>query len=261
MVRLAGSALFVGLHVLVFVFLLRHGSMAQNGSVRNALSELREQYMAYEQLSPLDTVADIAERIGSERRSITDRLILLLSDPRILSVDLDKELEGSIPFTRSNDRRLWHFMVPDRSGGTYRGGSGVMHWRMPDGQVFAQRLENTELHDRAFQEPMELSSTSDSYFTITSLRPCATCIRLDAVVVRLLEEGLGFEIIHSFEGRNGHVDRFEYYPSSRQFHYDHSLHPDDSLYGTGLDHVVRESGTYVHRDDQFLPILQCVHRE
>ena len=200
---------------------------------------------------------------------LQDRILLqcltLLNDPRSAAVDLMTHMEhGMLQVTGSADQRLWLLSLDRRTGGTFQERRTLAQLRFADGTVSAFALGDTTQEGYAncaistawFEEPVQLDDST--YFTVTSIIGCSTCIELCAVQLRIIDRSLAAEPFFSFSGRMGMASVFGIDEDRITFNYAYEQLPEDQL--NTVERLSKQSGSFRYEEGKFQETTHCESR-
>ncbi|MBL7982749.1 MAG: hypothetical protein JNL52_13185 [Flavobacteriales bacterium] len=203
-------------------------------AMRKTIKTLQTELARYDTLSPFSDEPGATDTIEALGTRIMERLRVLLSDPRSVIIDLEKEFRGRIGMTLSPDGRLAHFHLPENTGGTFRANYTLLYMRTK-GSVWAGQPNTLDAETEdgstldggtveivasgigSWDDIIQLDDST--YFTVERVTTCSTCCAYSAIGLRLKGTTVHILGVHDYEGRFFDVELFELDPATASFHY------------------------------------------
>ncbi len=209
----------------VFLLMLCAESFAQKKEkkkdhLQQQIENIHSLLNSYSQLSPFSEDERSFEQIDSTRQVIVEQLLRVLNDPAIVNYDLTPFLtENDLYVSYSSDGHIWFFSIDEKTGGSYRTSTTLIHYRPPSGKVHAEIFggEASEaIATSIYGEPMLVDSTQHKYVVCGGVMTCNTCVAQLALVLTMEKDSISHELITLYDGRSYDLEAFEYFPDQKE---------------------------------------------
>ncbi len=194
----------------------------------------------YKKLSPLSEAENKDQIIDSTGNEIIAELLKILNDKRILQYKIEMYIdENGLSISKSADNKIYFFSIDAKTGGSLRSNKTIIHYRLPSGEVKANRFggEASEaLAISAYDKVHLLDSVKHEYFVIGRVQTCNTCISSLAITIKLDSNAYKTDLIAQYEGRISNLVNLEYNPAAKEFLFEYyTADKDDALYASDND--------------------------
>jgi hypothetical protein len=190
-------------------------------------------------LNPFDeTIDSINDKISTVNEEIFLNLSGILTNPEILSVNIDSLLEHSfLEKVHSNDKRLWIFSWYENTGGSWKSNLNLIHYKTKLNKPKVDESDQGVFcsNGAGFNKIYKLNSKSRNlYLCMGSGISCNTCIYKIATVVELTKDSINFnypaftfqkkddnlpgsasQSCFTLEARLGNIEKFEFNPATQ----------------------------------------------
>ena len=218
----------------------------------------------YDTLKPNSDGESNIEIISSVQGEITERLLKILNDKRILEYQIENLFKSNdLYITKSDDNKIYFLSIEEKTGGSYRSSITIIHYRLKNGTFKSEYYggNNEESSIPVFGKPYLIDSLNQKYFMIGGVETCNTCHFSAAMTLQLDSSYCNINTIFQFDGRYDDLEIIEYDTLTKVFSYEFfSSSNDDLLYGDSnipLGFRKRFIGKFVYHDGDFIQIENC----
>lgn len=230
------------------------------------IEEINSLLNYYGTLSPFSENENQFELIDSINNSITTLLLKILNDNRITNYPIETLLnQNEIFISKSNDNRVFLFSLDNKTGGSYRPSTTIIHYRLSNGTVKANIFEGEAseiIATSSYNQIFLLDSINNKYFAIGGVQTCNTCIASVAITIQLDSCSYKIDLIANYDGRYYDLIAFEFDSIEKVFFYEYySADNGDSLYESNNvndQFRLKHKSKFKFIDGEFFEIEKCV---
>ncbi len=246
-----------------------HGIVPGKDKFKQRLDSIQYLLSVYDTLSPFAEYENAFDRIVDVQSQISDKLIKVLSDPRIVKYNIT-ELFGNtgLMISHSSDERIYFLSLDEKTGGSFRSCITIIHYRLPNGIFQASYFgdgDDDALSTSVYDTPYLLDSISNIYFVSGSVTTCNTCVAAVAITLQLDSAGYTTDVVYAYDGRYYDLLKFDFDTHTKTFTYEY-YEPlaDDPLYAEDDEqtlHQMRCIGLFAFEQGKFFEKSKCEYWE